>query len=135
MKQFVGHYLKGAPETEWTKKGLPRVKKWEAVAVLGVFAASVLAAQQTDQAQTPQVVFRSSADLVRVGVVAVDKQGNAVKGLTVADFTLFDRKKPQPIVAFTEESHDPGARPSGPTAPVFPPTLKMDVATNQLPRR
>ncbi|MEZ5319262.1 MAG: prolyl oligopeptidase family serine peptidase [Vicinamibacterales bacterium] len=27
MKQFFDHYLKGAPETEWMKNGLPQVKK------------------------------------------------------------------------------------------------------------
>ena len=27
MKQYFDHYLKGAPEPEWMKNGLPQIKK------------------------------------------------------------------------------------------------------------
>jgi VWFA-related protein len=76
-----------------------------------------------------QPIFRSTVELVHVDVVVVDKDGNAVRGLTEKDFVLKDRKKPQVIATFEEVSHE---RLEGTAAvPVFPPTLRLDVASNQ----
>src|SRR5580692_8412612 len=82
------------------------------------------------QAQVPR--FRAGVDLVQIDVVAVDANGHPVPGLTAADFSLLDRKKPQKIVAFEEVNRaraaavaSEGAAPSA--------LVKADVATNQIP--
>jgi VWFA-related protein len=90
--------------------------------VAGVLVAVSLWAQQ-------QPVFRSTVELVHVDVVVVDKDGNAVRGLTEKDFVLKDRKKPQAIATFEEISHERLA--AAAAAPVFPAALRMDVASNQ----
>lgn len=80
------------------------------------------------QGSTPQrPTFRSETDLVQVDVIATDRDGKPVRGLTRADFAVFDRKRPQTIANFEEISHDP--LPAAP--PVFPLTLRRDVADNQ----
>src|SRR6185436_1662163 len=73
---------------------------------------------------TPKPVFKSRADLVQVDAVVTDGQGRAIHGLTKSDFVLFDRETQQVIDAFEEVSHSPMS------APVFPATLKVDVADN-----
>jgi VWFA-related protein len=82
------------------------------------------------QSQAPQ--FRAGVDLVQIDVVAVDKDGHPVPGLTAADFTLLDRKKPQKIVAFDEVNR---ARASAVATENAAPAalVKADVATNQIP--
>ena len=79
-----------------------------------------------------QPTFRVRTDLVQVDVVVVDETGNHVRGLKKEDFQLFDRRKPRPISAFDEVQH---AAPGEPGAvPVFPPTLRLDVASNTDPQ-
>jgi VWFA-related protein len=86
-----------------------------------------LAAQQ---AQAPH--FRAGVDLVQIDVVAVDSDGHPIPGLTAADFTLLDRKKPQKIVAF-EEVNRARATAVATEAPAPPSLVKADVATNRIP--
>ena len=90
--------------------------------LLTLALAAQLAAQQP-QPQT-QPVFKSRSDLVQVDVVVTDADGRPVLGLKKSDFQLFDRTTQQVIDAFEEVSHSPI------TAPVFPHTLKLDVADN-----
>ena len=53
---------------------------------------AALAAQQPATGRpAQQPTFRSRIDLVQVDVVAIDKDGNHVRGLTKDDFALFDR--------------------------------------------
>lgn len=92
-----------------------------AIAVLGVSA--TLAAGQQQQPPT----FRSNVELVQVDVVVVDKDGNPIRGLTRADFTLLDRGKPQTIATFDEVSHTPEASAAIPSIPA----VRLDVASNQ----
>lgn len=80
--------------------------------------------------QKPQATFKSSIELINVDVVVVDKDGNAVRGLTQKDFALTDRKKPQTISTFEEVSHERLAAAAAPAA-ALPPTLRMDVVSNQ----
>jgi VWFA-related protein len=87
-----------------------------------VVLAAHLAAQQTQPQTRP--VFKSRSDLVQVDAVVIDEKGVPIQGLTKTDFVLFDRGTEQVIDAFEEVSHSPIA------APVFPHTLKMDVADN-----
>ncbi len=79
--------------------------------------------------QQPQTTFRSKIELVRVDAVVVDKNGNAIRGLTAADFALTDRKTPQTIATFEEISHARGVS-NAPGTPALPLTLKADVASN-----
>jgi VWFA-related protein len=83
--------------------------------------------------QQPQ--FKAGVDLVQIDVVALDKDGHPIRGLTAADFTLLDRKKPQPIATFKEVTI-PSADAAGTAVPLLNDAhepLKMDVASNQVP--
>jgi VWFA-related protein len=51
-------------------------------------------------AQAPPI-FRSTAELVEVGVVVIDREGKSVQGLTREDFELLDEGHRQPIQAFS----------------------------------
>lgn len=89
--------------------------------------AAALSAQLPPQRPT----FRTTTDLVEVDVVAVDQDGQAVRGLTQADFTLFDRRKPQPIATFQEVTHEHEGDPApvDAAATALPP--RRDVASNR----
>jgi VWFA-related protein len=101
------------------------------VGLSGLCLTSLLAVGIAAQhAQAPQ--FRAGVDLVQIDVVAVDQDGHPVPGLTAADFTLLDRKKPQKIVAFEEVNRARAASVST-AAPAPPSLVKADVATNQIP--
>ena len=80
-------------------------------------------------AEQQRPVFRSSAELVQVDVVVRDRDGNAVHGLTAADFQVLDRKSPQSVEAFKEISRTVDATPA--FSSYFPPTMKLDVASNR----
>ncbi|HEY6359100.1 MAG TPA: hypothetical protein VIX35_12690, partial [Vicinamibacterales bacterium] len=71
-------------------------------------------------------------DLVQIDVVAVDKDGHPVSGLTAADFTLLDRQKPQKIVAFEAVNRTRASAVATESAAPAP-LVKADVATNQIP--
>jgi VWFA-related protein len=90
------------------------------------FLSLALAAHLTAQQPQPQSrpVFKSRSDLVQVDAVVIDEKGLTVQGLRKDDFVLFDRGTQQVIDAFEEVSHSPIA------SPIFPHTLKIDVADN-----
>jgi VWFA-related protein len=70
---------------------------WRSAATVGVVlccAARLLA----QNAAAP--IFRANSNLQSVAVEVVDKQGDAVGGLTAADFTLFEDGRPQKIAFF-----------------------------------
>jgi VWFA-related protein len=91
----------------------------------------VVAAVTAQKAPDPQrPVFRSVIDLVQVDVVAVDEAGKPVRGLTAADFTVYDRKKAQTIATFEEVSHARSPEVAG-TARAPSADVKRDVASNQ----
>jgi VWFA-related protein len=89
--------------------------------------------QQPAQQQSQQPLFRSSLELVQVDVVVVGPDGTAIRGLTQQDFVVRDRGKPQTVSSFQEVSHEHAAD-AEPAASPFPPTLKIDVSTNQSAR-
>jgi VWFA-related protein len=76
----------------------------------------------------PQPTFRTSVDLVQVDVVVVDKDGRPIEGLTAADFTILDRRKPQKIATFDEVSH---RHADDAVAPPVLPSVRLDVSSNQ----
>jgi VWFA-related protein len=80
--------------------------------------------------QSPQATFKSSIELIHVDATVVDKDGVAVRGLTLKDFALFDRKKPQTIATFTEESHERAVVPATSVLAELPPTVPVGVASN-----
>jgi Ca-activated chloride channel family protein len=60
-------------------------------------AGAVMAVPRLDAQQ-----FRATVDLVRMPVVVTGREGAVVKGLTQADFTVFEDGQPQEIVSFAE---------------------------------
>ena len=68
-----------------------------------VVGGRALQAQQQPAPQRPAPTFRSSIDLVTVNVVVRDKDGNVVRGLTRADFTVTEDGRPQSISTFDFE--------------------------------
>jgi VWFA-related protein len=76
-----------------------------------------------------QTTFKSAIELVQVDVVVIDKNGNAVRGLTAADFSLTDRKKSQTISSFDEASYTRETT-AAPAVPM-PADVSPDVVDNQ----
>lgn len=56
------------------------------------------------QAQTPQATFRGGTDLVQVDVSVLDGKRHPVRGLTAADFSIFEDGQSREIQAFSEVS-------------------------------
>ncbi len=96
-----------------------------AVTVGGLCAAPVVGAGQRSGQQPP--VFRSNTELVEIDVVAVDKAGNRVHGLTRDDFILTERRTVQDIETFTEIRGDVAAVRSDERLPVG---FRTGVASN-----
>ena len=65
------------------------------LAAVAVLLTAGLAASQQPRAQSP--VFRGGTELVLVNVVARDKSGAFVRGLTKDDFVVLEDGKPQSI--------------------------------------
>src|SRR3954468_21420886 len=65
--------------------------------VLGV----VLLYAQTPAQQSPLPTFRTGIDVVQIDVTVLDRDRQPVRGLSAEDFTILDKGKPQPIVAFS----------------------------------
>jgi VWFA-related protein len=61
------------------------------------FAAQTQAPSPNQQPPT----FRTGVDIVQLDVAVLDKDRRPVRGLTAEDFTILDKGKPQPIVAFS----------------------------------
>ena len=102
---------------------------------LAVLLAAVMAARAeqrppaTPPAPGPQATFRTGVDLVQVDVAVLDSNRRPARGLTQADFTLYEDGKPRPIVAFSAvELPEPVVRAAPPDLQQAPP----DVVTNQI---
>jgi VWFA-related protein len=104
--------------------GPGRVLGVSALGALGL-AATLLAQGQPAQ----QPTFRSGVDLIDVDVSVLDKDRRPVRGLTAADFTVFEDGKPRPIVAFTPVDLPPRDLPAASWVDAIAP----DVATNRYP--
>jgi VWFA-related protein len=93
--------------------------------VLGLLALGVQARQQP-----PPVTFRSGVDLVDVDVSVLDRHRLPVRGLTSADFTIFEDGQPRPVAAFTAVDLPLRVMPLAPWMAEVPP----DVQHNDLAR-
>ena len=69
---------------------------WRVSAVLLASLAMPLAAQQ------PRVDATIDVAIVNIDAVVTDREGNRVRGLTAADFEVYENGKPQPITNFSE---------------------------------
>jgi len=69
--------------------------RWPSRIVLIALIPAALAAQQT------QPVFKAGVQLIEVDVQVTDQNGNAVRGLTRADFTILEDDVPQEIAELT----------------------------------
>ncbi len=72
---------------------------------------------------TPNAIFHSTTRLVQVDVVATDKQGKPISGLTQADFTVLQDGKPQPLRVFEPHTgtENGSSAASAATTPKLPP--------------
>jgi VWFA-related protein len=73
------------------------------VAACALVLLTVLSHAQPPQ---PPTVFRSNTELVVVSVVARDKDGKVVRGLTREDFTISEDDRPQVVTSFDFEELD-----------------------------
>src|SRR3954470_11125376 len=67
--------------------------------ILAVAAASLLALSAPAQS-TSQKTATINVHVVELPVSVLDPSGNPVRGLTAANFALYDEKKKQPITSF-----------------------------------
>jgi VWFA-related protein len=72
------------------------------IAALAIAATVVALPQgQPPSANQQPPTFRTGIDVIQLDVTVLDKDRHPVRGLTAEDFTIFDKGKPQPIVAFS----------------------------------
>ena len=67
--------------------------------VLLAMAAAALIVVRTE-GQTAQPRFRTEVNVVEIDATVLDEQGEAVAGLTAADFEVFEDGQPQQVVSF-----------------------------------
>jgi VWFA-related protein len=65
------------------------------------FLSLVLLQAPTPAPQRTLPTFRTGVDIVELDVTVLDKDRHPITGLIAEDFTILDRGKPQPIVAFS----------------------------------
>lgn len=109
-----------------------RLRGGRAVALcLLVAAGSVwLTAQQSAPGQDDQAppIFRAGTELIQVDVSVLDRRRRLVKGLTAADFTIYEDGQPRPVETFTEVDLPARPRDAEATWAAFVPP---DVVSNQ----
>ena len=72
------------------------------IATLVAVAMVLIAARPHAQTPAAQATFKGGTDLVQVDVSVLDGKRRPVRGLTAADFTVFEDGKPREIQAFSE---------------------------------
>jgi VWFA-related protein len=112
-----------------TEKGSDPVRK---LTVLALATALVSITASPAAQQAPRATFRSDVELVVVDVVVRDRSGNAVRGLTAADFEVREDNRPQEIVSFDVEEVTTDRAPDSPGPPVLT-VGTQDVTTERAP--
>lgn len=97
--------------------------------LLALTVAGALALGASPASQQAQQTFRSKTNLVQLHVIVRDAEGRPVRGLSKADFSLFDSKKPRVIDVFEEVSRPEVDQPS-----LVPASFPLDVADNRAAR-
>jgi VWFA-related protein len=110
------------------------MNRWASFLLFGI--ASIGMAQQSATPAAPGLSHRPTANAqtpegrIKLDVVVTDSAGRAVGGLQQQDFTLFDDKKPQPIVSFQAVDGSTGnGTADDPPVEVI---LLIDMANNRL---
>ena len=81
--------------------------------------------------QDQQPVFRADVELIRIDVSVFDRAGRPVRGLTAANFQVFEDGKPQRVVAVLPVEHDA----HDPHVSAWMRQVPHDVAANDLADR
>ena len=99
-----------------------------AALLLSSIGAAVAAQSTQTPPEQPPVSFRVEINLVEVDAFVTDAQGNAVSGLTAADFEVVEDGRPQKITSFIPVGIplERAERPLFASAPIEP-----DVLTNR----
>jgi VWFA-related protein len=87
--------------------------------ILAVAAASLLAISALAQS-TSQTTSTINVHVIELPVSVLDASGNPVRGLTAANFALYDEKKKQPITSFDAVDFAATDAPASAIAPINP---------------
>jgi VWFA-related protein len=98
-----------------------------ALGITGVIAAAGVRADPS-LSQDQQPVFRADVELIRIDVSVFDRAGRPVRGLTAANFQVFEDGKPQRVVAVLPVEHDA----HDPHVSAWMRQVPYDVAANDL---
>src|SRR6185369_177587 len=109
-----------------------RVRVWIAPVLLTGLAGGVLAVSAV-RAQQATAQFRAGVDLVHVDVTVLDKDRKPVRGLTAADFSVYEDGKPRPVAVFTPIEL-PAPPLASPTVAAWTRDVPRDLETNDVAR-
>lgn len=84
--------------------------------------------QEAREARPDEPLFRAEVTRVEVSVLVLDGKDQPVRGLTQADFEVFEDGQPQVVRSFTPYTHEPGLLML--PDPQLPPTPDVIVAAN-----
>lgn len=101
------------------------------VIACAALAALVLSVHAQQDPQAPRSIFRVRTDLIPVDVSVLDRDRQPVRGLTAADFTVYEDGKRRPVVAFSAVDV-PGPVRDATVAP-WVRDAPQDVVSNDLP--
>jgi VWFA-related protein len=112
-------------------EGAVFVPRRPTLVVSAVLAALVLSVHAQQDPQAPRSIFRVRTDLIPVDVSVLDKDRQPVRGLTAADFTVYEDGKRRPVVAFSAVDVPGPVRDT--TAAPWVRDAPQDVVSNDLP--
>jgi len=111
-----------------SRKGAKRMKRWGWPSKVIFMSFMTFMVQSSAFTQQKPPVFRARIDLMQLDVTVLDTKGVPVRGLTQADFSLFEDDKAQTIECFTAVDL-PERVVAG---PVWADKVMVDVTTNEI---